>query len=136
VTAQNAERIETLRPPPLSEAAVAAFDGLDDITRGALVDDSLPRVIRRVAIPAVIGNLLMTLFTSMDAYWVGTRLGPRGLAAVSTSIRCARPGWSGARHSAPHRREDAASRATRATCARPVEAQGPEGWCEGPYSAG
>jgi putative MATE family efflux protein len=28
----------------------------------------------------------MTLFTSMDAYWVGTRLGPRGLAAVSTSI--------------------------------------------------
>lgn len=86
MTAQNAERIETLRPPPLSEAAVAAFDGLDDITRGALVDDSLPRVIRRVAIPAVIGNLLMTLFTSMDAYWVGTRLGPRGLAAVSTSI--------------------------------------------------
>jgi putative MATE family efflux protein len=52
---------------------------------GALVDDALPRVIRRVAIPAVASNLLMTLFTSLDAYWVGTRVGPEGLAAVSTA---------------------------------------------------
>lgn len=53
---------------------------------GALVDDHLPRVIRRVALPAVASNLLMTLFASMDAYWVGTRIGPKGLAAVSTGI--------------------------------------------------
>lgn len=52
---------------------------------GALVDDALPRVIRRVAVPAVASNLLMTLFTSLDAYWVGTRVGPEGLAAVSTA---------------------------------------------------
>jgi putative MATE family efflux protein len=52
----------------------------------ALVGDALPRVIRRIALPAVASNLLMTLFASMDAFWVGTRLGPAGLAAVSTSI--------------------------------------------------
>lgn len=56
------------------------------VAAGALVDEALPRVIRRVAIPAVASNLLMTLFTSMDAYWVGTRIGPTGLAAVSTGI--------------------------------------------------
>jgi len=56
------------------------------VAAGALVDDALPRVIRRVAIPAVASNLLMTLFASMDAYWVGTRIGPTGLAAVSTAI--------------------------------------------------
>jgi putative MATE family efflux protein len=39
-----------------------------------------------VALPAVASNLLMTLFASADAYWVGTRLGPTGLAAVSTSV--------------------------------------------------
>ena len=57
------------------------------VAAGALVDDALPRVIRRVAIPAVASNLLMTLFASMDAYWVGTRIGPDGLAAVSTAMR-------------------------------------------------
>lgn len=53
---------------------------------GALIDDALPRVIRRVAVPAVASNLLMTLFTTLDAYWVGTRIGPEGLAAVSTGM--------------------------------------------------
>ena len=53
---------------------------------GALIDDALPRVIRRVALPAVVSNLLMTLFTTLDAYWVGTRIGPEGLAAVSTAM--------------------------------------------------
>ena len=28
----------------------------------------------------------MTLFASVDAFWVGTRIGARGLAAVSTSV--------------------------------------------------
>ncbi len=55
-------------------------------SRGALVDEALPRLIRRVALPAVVSNLMMTLFATMDAYWVGTRIGPQGLAAVSTSM--------------------------------------------------
>ena len=52
----------------------------------ALVDEPLPRLVRRFALPAVASNLLMTLFGSVDAYWVGTRVGPEGLAAVSTAV--------------------------------------------------
>lgn len=51
-----------------------------------LVGDSLPRTIIRVALPAVASSLLMTLFSSVDAFWVGTRIGAAGLAAVSTSL--------------------------------------------------
>jgi putative MATE family efflux protein len=51
-----------------------------------LVGDSLPRTIVRVALPAIASTVLMTLFTSIDTYWVGTRVGPDGLAAVSTSV--------------------------------------------------
>ena len=42
--------------------------------------------IARVALPAVASSLLMTLFSSVDAFWVGTRIGAAGLAAVSTSL--------------------------------------------------
>ena len=52
----------------------------------ALVSEPLARVIARLAIPAVASNLLMTLFFSVDAYWVGRFIGSDGLAAVSTSI--------------------------------------------------
>ena len=52
----------------------------------AVISDALPRVIRRVALPAVASNLLQTLFASVDAFWVGTRIGSAGLAAVSTSL--------------------------------------------------
>ncbi len=51
-----------------------------------LVGDSLRRTIIRVALPAVASSLLMTLFSSVDAFWVGTRIGSAGLAAVSTSL--------------------------------------------------
>ena len=51
-----------------------------------LVTDSLRATIIRVALPAVASSLLMTLFSSVDAFWVGTRIGARGLAAVSTSL--------------------------------------------------
>ncbi|HEX3865260.1 MAG TPA: MATE family efflux transporter, partial [Gemmatimonadaceae bacterium] len=51
-----------------------------------LVADSLRGTILRVAIPAVASSLLMTLFSSVDAFWVGTKIGPAGLAAVSTSL--------------------------------------------------
>lgn len=72
--------------------AVEAPDGVAAVAvtgeheRLALVQDSLPRVVRRVALPAVASNLLMTLFGSVDAFWVGTRLGARALAAVTTSL--------------------------------------------------
>jgi putative MATE family efflux protein len=51
-----------------------------------LVSDSLRATILRVALPAVASSLLMTLFSSVDAFWVGTRIGAAGLAAVSTSL--------------------------------------------------
>jgi putative MATE family efflux protein len=51
-----------------------------------LVADPLRRTILRVALPAVASSLLMTLFSSVDAFWVGTRIGAAGLAAVSTSL--------------------------------------------------
>ena len=52
----------------------------------SLVDEPLTRLVRRFAVPAAASNLLMTLFGSVDAYWVGTRVGAAGLAAVSTSV--------------------------------------------------
>lgn len=51
-----------------------------------LVVDPLPRTIARVALPAVASSLLMTLFFSVDTYWIGTRVGAAGLAAASTSV--------------------------------------------------
>jgi putative MATE family efflux protein len=51
-----------------------------------LVGDSLRRTILRVALPAVASSLLMTIFSSVDAFWVGTKIGAAGLAAVSTSL--------------------------------------------------
>jgi putative MATE family efflux protein len=55
-------------------------------TDRSLVDEPLSRLVRRFALPAAASNLLMTLFGSVDAYWVGTRVGSAGLAAVSTSV--------------------------------------------------
>jgi putative MATE family efflux protein len=51
-----------------------------------LVTDSLRATILRVALPAVASSLLMTLFSTVDAFWVGTKIGATGLAAVSTSL--------------------------------------------------
>lgn len=51
-----------------------------------LVTDPLPRTIARVALPAVASSLLMTLFFSVDTYWIGTRVGSSGLAAASTAV--------------------------------------------------
>ena len=58
----------------------------DRRTAAHLVSDSLGKTVARVALPAVASSLLMTLFASVDAFWVGTRLGSDGLAAVSTSL--------------------------------------------------
>ena len=51
-----------------------------------LVSAPLPRTIARVALPAVASSLLMTLFFSVDTYWIGTRVGSTGLAAASTAV--------------------------------------------------
>jgi putative MATE family efflux protein len=58
----------------------------EQIAQAVLVHSPLSGTIVRVALPAVASALLMTLFTSVDAFWVGTRIGPTGLAAVSTSV--------------------------------------------------
>lgn len=79
-------------PPLPAPAFVDAPDGIAPLAvtgehaRLGLVHDSLHAVVRRVALPAVASNLLMTLFGSVDAFWVGTRLGARALAAVTTSL--------------------------------------------------
>ena len=46
----------------------------------------LGATIRRVALPAVASTILMTVFATVDALWVGRFVGPRALAAVSTSV--------------------------------------------------
>ncbi len=84
------------RPPELGPAAALPMDPRDGllpvavtgeyaanlaITRGAL-----PRAIAVFALPAVASMLLMTLFYSADAFWVGQKIGAAGLAAVSTSV--------------------------------------------------
>jgi putative MATE family efflux protein len=73
--------------PLVAHAGVPAIGVTGDIVaQPVLVDSPLSRTIVRVALPAVASALLMTLFTSVDAFWIGTRLGPTGLAAVSTSV--------------------------------------------------
>jgi putative MATE family efflux protein len=52
----------------------------------ALVREPIRRLIRRVALPAVASNLLMTAFLAADAFWVGRRLGATSLAAVTASV--------------------------------------------------
>ncbi len=52
----------------------------------SLVTGPLGTTIIRVALPAVASMLLMTIFSSVDAYWVGTRIGSAGLAAVTAAI--------------------------------------------------
>lgn len=72
---------------PLDPRDGLAPVGVADVRTAAhLVHDSLGKTIARVALPAVASSLLMTLFASVDAFWVGTRLGSDGLAAVSTSL--------------------------------------------------
>ncbi|MHB1225521.1 MAG: MATE family efflux transporter, partial [Gemmatimonadaceae bacterium] len=93
MTARDASPVaETARAPVPDPAAALPFNARDGAVAVAathandLVSGDLARAVRRIAIPAVASNLLMTLFASLDAYWVGTRVGSAGLAAVSISI--------------------------------------------------
>jgi len=82
----------TQAPTPESTLPLESHEGIAPVAvAGAqdaahLVTDSLRATIIRVALPAVASSLLMTLFSSVDAFWVGTRIGSAGLAAVSTSL--------------------------------------------------
>ncbi|HTJ20832.1 MAG TPA: MATE family efflux transporter [Gemmatimonadaceae bacterium] len=69
---------------PHEGIAPVAVTGRGDAAH--LVGGSLRATILRVALPAVASSLLMTLFSSVDAFWVGTKIGAAGLAAVSTSL--------------------------------------------------
>jgi len=51
-----------------------------------LVSEPLPQTIRRVALPAIAANLLMTTFHTVDTFWIGRYLGADSLAAVTGSI--------------------------------------------------
>jgi len=83
------------RPPedPAAALPLEPHEGLapvavrDDVPAAArLVTDSLARTVARTAIPAVASTLLMTLFATVDAFWVGKKIGSTAIAAVATSI--------------------------------------------------
>lgn len=89
------DALDDTRPPESTAAALPLepHEGIapvavgDDPAAAAhLVTDSLPRTVARLAAPAVASTLLMTLFASVDAFWVGTKVGSAGLAAVATSV--------------------------------------------------
>ena len=90
-----AAELETARPPEEIPAAALPLDTYDggvpvavigSRAISSVVADPLSRVIWRIGAPAVGSNLLMIVFATADAYWVGTRLGPAALAAVATSL--------------------------------------------------
>jgi putative MATE family efflux protein len=56
------------------------------LPRGELVGEPLSLTIRRVALPAVIANLLMTAFHNVDTFWIGRSLGAESLAAVTGAV--------------------------------------------------
>jgi putative MATE family efflux protein len=89
---------EVIRPTAEEDepSGTLPFDARDGVTAigvtdehaalPALVSGPLARTITSVALPAVASTFLLTFFITADAYWVGTRIGPVGLAAVSTSL--------------------------------------------------
>ena len=84
------------RPTPEEPSAALPFDARDGVMAVAVTDEHaalpvlvsgpLARTIASVAFPSVGSIFLLTFFITADAYWVGTRIGPQGLAAVSTSM--------------------------------------------------
>jgi putative MATE family efflux protein len=89
------ESVVHTRPPDTNLAATLPMDARDGFATAitgeyasvtSLVSGSLTSTVAAVALPAVASTMLMTLFATVDAFWVGTRIGPVGLAAVSTSI--------------------------------------------------
>lgn len=50
------------------------------------MSEPIARTIRRVALPAVVANLLMTVFHTVDTFWIGRYLGADALAAATSSV--------------------------------------------------
>ncbi len=70
---------------PHEEGVTAiAVTGEWEATR--LVRDPLARTIARIGLPAVASMVLMTLFYTVDALWIGRFLGATALAAATTSV--------------------------------------------------
>jgi putative MATE family efflux protein len=94
--ASNIDPVKDSRLPEDPSAAALPLSSRDGVaaipssgeapSHAALVGGPLVRTIATVAFPAVASMLLMTIFSTADAYWVGRHIGPDGLAAVSTSL--------------------------------------------------
>jgi putative MATE family efflux protein len=89
---ETAPKIEPFEEPSAA-LPISSQDGLVSVAvtdehalHPKLVSGPLVRTIFSIAVPSVGSIFLLTFFISADAYWVGTRIGPVGLAAVSTSI--------------------------------------------------
>ena len=88
--------LDDSRPPDQGPAAALPLSSRDGVaaipaagefpSHVTLVGGPLVRTITAVALPAVASMLLMTIFSTADAFWVGRHIGPDGLAAVSTSL--------------------------------------------------
>lgn len=91
MTGASEETTRSLEEHPAAALPLEPQEGVVAVAvtaeqRAHLVVDPLARTIARLALPAVASSLLMTLFTSVDMYWVGRYVGPSALAAVSTSV--------------------------------------------------
>src|SRR6476661_7874346 len=80
-----AAEFHVLEPTRSTSLPVETHEGIapvavtGDWQAAHLVSDSLRATVLRIALPAVASSLLMTLFSSVDAFWVGTRIGATGL---------------------------------------------------------
>jgi putative MATE family efflux protein len=95
MTSEAANEQETTRPPesPTAALPLEPHDGLAPVSVTAdwpaaakLVSEPLPATVARLAAPAVASTLLMTVFGTVDAVWIGMKIGPAGIAAAATSL--------------------------------------------------
>ena len=50
-----------------------------------LLKDNIPKLVRRIALPASIGTLFQTLYNVVDAFFAG-KISPEALSALSLSL--------------------------------------------------
>ena len=95
MTSDARQQLDQTRPPETPTAALPLepHDGLAPVSVTAdwpaaakLISEPLPATVARLAGPAVASTLLMTLFATVDAVWIGTKIGAAGIAAAATSV--------------------------------------------------
>jgi putative MATE family efflux protein len=95
VTSEEHAKLAPTRPPETPAAALPLepHEGLAPVdvtadwpTAARLVSDPLPKTVATLALPAVASTLLMTIFGTVDAVWIGMKIGAVGIAAVATSL--------------------------------------------------